>query len=60
MTNERFCELDSLITGEKIDNIIQLERACFSGIELKEYIEFFIEEELKAGISPDQTPEKEG
>lgn len=43
MTNELFCEIESEISGEKIDNINQLKNRKFTGLELKEYIEDFIE-----------------
>ena len=47
MDNKRFCELETGFTGEKIDNIKQLTQATFTGEELKEYVEFFIEQENK-------------
>ena len=50
MTDERFCELDSAITGELIDNINQLTHASFNGIELKEYVEHFIEADLNKAV----------
>ena len=47
MTNERFCELDTRYTGEKTDDIEQLSRATFTGLELKEYVEHFVDAELE-------------
>lgn len=44
MTNEDFCKLYTAYYGEKIDNILQLVSTTLNGEELKELIEFFIEQ----------------
>ena len=51
MTNERFCELENVYTGEKINNIRQLIYVKFTGEELKEYVEFFIEQEVSGYVA---------
>jgi len=47
MTDERFCELDTNYTGEKIDNVVQLSQITFTGEELKEYVEHFVDAEIE-------------
>lgn len=42
MTEKEFCEIETLYSGEPIDKIGQLQKATFTGKELKEYIEFAI------------------
>ena len=42
MTEKEFCEIETLYSGEPIDKIGQLQKATFTGQELKEYIEFAI------------------
>lgn len=42
MTDSEFCKLDSQFYGEKVDNIKQIAKRTFDGVELKEYIEHFI------------------
>lgn len=44
MTDQQFCEIYSAYHGEKIDHIDQLAMAWFTGEELKEIIEFFIQQ----------------
>jgi hypothetical protein len=44
MTDKQFCEIYSAFYGEKIDHVGQLVRATTDGEELKELIEFFIEQ----------------
>ena len=46
MIDKRFCELETAFTGEKIDNIKQLTHTSFTGEELKEYVEHFIDAEI--------------
>lgn len=47
MSDKKFCELKTAYTGEKIDNIKQLVKSCFSGEELKEFLEFVINQVTK-------------
>lgn len=42
MTDNQFCEIESSYSGEHIDKVAQLQKATFTGAELKEYIEFAI------------------
>jgi hypothetical protein len=44
MTNKQFCKIYTAYNGEVIDKIGQLVQACMNGEELKELIEFFIEQ----------------
>ena len=44
MTNEEFCRLHSAYNGEKITNIKQLVSENFNGEELKEFVDFCIEQ----------------
>jgi hypothetical protein len=44
MTNEQFCKIYTSYYGELISNINQLVQDCMNGEELKELIEFFIEQ----------------
>ena len=44
MTDEEFCELYSSYYGEKIDKVGQVVQEVLTGEELKEIIEFFIEQ----------------
>lgn len=39
MTDEEFCKIETAISGEEIDKVEQLTHCCFTGIELKEYLE---------------------
>ena len=39
LTDERFCEIETQITGEPIDKVEQLKHVSFSGRELKDYLE---------------------
>jgi len=47
MTKEEFCKIYTSFYGEAIDNIYQLVQTCMDGEELKELIEFFIEQTNK-------------
>jgi hypothetical protein len=47
MTKEEFCKIYTSFYGEAIDNISQLVQTCMDGEELKELIEFFIEQTNK-------------
>ena len=44
MTDEEFCELYSSYYGEKVDKVGQVVQEVLTGEELKEIIEFFIEQ----------------
>jgi hypothetical protein len=44
MTDKEFCSLYSSYYGEKIDHVGQIAQEVLTGEELKEIIEFFIEE----------------
>jgi hypothetical protein len=44
MTNEQFCKIYTAYHGEVIDKIGQLVQTCMDGEELKELIEFYIEQ----------------
>jgi hypothetical protein len=44
MTKEQFCKIYTSYHGEEIDKIGQLVQTCMDGEELKELIEFFIEQ----------------
>lgn len=44
MTDEQFCKLYTAYYGDVIDNIRQLVSTTLNGEELKELIEFFIEQ----------------
>ena len=39
MTDDKFCEIETAISGEKIDEVEQLIHCNFTGRELKEYLE---------------------
>jgi hypothetical protein len=47
MTNGEFCKVYTAFYGESIDKIGQLVQTCMDGEELKELIEFFIEQTNK-------------
>ena len=42
MTDKKFCEIESQFSGETIDKVDQLEKATFTGQELKDFLEFAI------------------
>ncbi|WP_107039943.1 hypothetical protein [Brumimicrobium mesophilum] len=42
LTEEEFCELHSQFYGEKIDKIGQLKWCCFTGLQLREYVDHAI------------------
>lgn len=44
MTNDDFCRLYTAYYGECIDKVAQLVQTTLNGEELKELIEFFIEQ----------------
>lgn len=44
MTDEQFCRLYTAYYGEKIEQVGQIIQEVLSGEELKEIIEFFIEQ----------------
>jgi len=44
MTDKEFCRLYSAYYGEKIDKVGQVVQEVLTGEELKEIIEFFIEQ----------------
>ena len=43
MTNEEFCRIESIISGEHITDITKLKYPSFSGIEFKEHLDKFID-----------------
>lgn len=43
MTNEEFCKIESMLSGEEITSVKQLTFRSFTGLELKEYISDFME-----------------
>jgi hypothetical protein len=45
MSNEEFCKIYTAFYGDSIDNIKQLVQTTMDGEELKELIEFFIEQQ---------------
>lgn len=45
MTNEEFCKIYSSYGGEHIDNVKQIALHVFNGEELKEFVDFCIEQE---------------
>ena len=44
MTEQEFCRIESDFSGEKVDKIEQIKERVFTGEELKEYVEFVIEQ----------------
>ena len=44
MTNEEFCSIYSAYYGEKLSHVEQLKREVLTGEELKDIIDFFIQE----------------
>lgn len=47
MNEEQFCEIITDYYGEHIDNINQLTQISFTGDELREFLNFVIQEEMQ-------------
>lgn len=53
LSDEDFCRFDSSFFGETVDNIKQIEQACFNGEELKDYVEHCIQQYLNLDAKPE-------